>query len=173
MYAKIFTQIFDSSIAENYEVRHVFEDLLKLADKDGVVDMTTEAISRRTNVPLEKVRFGIEQLSQPDKSSRSKEQDGRRLIPLDSRRNWGWIIVNYGHYRALQDEETRKKYFRDAKRKQREKKARRAKGPGARERQYEKILGDEGPEAADSMLHESAPDYRANGEGEGAATANE
>ena len=43
MFAKVFTQIFDSSIAENYEVRHVFEDMLKLADREGAVDMTGEA----------------------------------------------------------------------------------------------------------------------------------
>jgi hypothetical protein len=122
MYAKIFTQIFDSSIAENYEVRHVFEDLLKLADRDGVIDMTMEAIQRRTNAPMEKVKFGIEMLLLPDVKSRSREHDGRRLIPLDSHRDWGWIVVNYAHYRALQDEETRRMYFRDAKRRERARK---------------------------------------------------
>jgi len=120
MFAKIFTQIFDSSIAENYEVRHVFEDLLKLADIDGVVDMTVEAIARRTNVPLEKVRHGIEELMKPDEQSRTKLHEGRRLVPLDSGREWGWIVVNYEHYRKIQDEETRRLYFRDAKRRQRE-----------------------------------------------------
>lgn len=120
MYAKIFSQIFDSSIAEDYEVRHVFEDLLKLADMEGVVDMTMEAIARRTNVPFEKVRRGIEKLMESDPGSRSKEAEGRRLVPLDSNRGWGWIIVNYTHYRSLLDEESRRKYFRDAKRKQRE-----------------------------------------------------
>lgn len=119
MFAKIFTQIFDSSIAENYEVRHVFEDLLKLADREGVVDMTPEAVARRTNVPLERVRFGIEELMKPDPRSRSKEHEGRRLLPLDSGRDWGWLVVNYGHYRAIQDEESRRAYFRDAKAKQR------------------------------------------------------
>lgn len=128
MYAKIFTQIFDSSIAENYEVRHVFEDLLKLADQDGVVDITAEAISRRTNVPLDKVLFGIGELMKPDPRSRSKDHDGRRLVPIDSRRDWGWLIVNYQHYRAVQDEEARRSYFRDAKKRERaKKKSRKAK----------------------------------------------
>lgn len=121
MYAKIFTQIFDSSIAENYEVRHVFEDMLKLADRDGVVDMTMEAIARRTNVPLEKVRFGIAELLKPDPKSRSGQNGGRRIIPIDSRRDWGWLIVNYQHYREIQDEEARRSYFRDAKRRERSK----------------------------------------------------
>ncbi len=54
-----------------------------------------------------------------DEESRSKEADGKRLLPLDTNRNWGWQIVNYEHYRAIQDEEARRQYFRNAKRKQR------------------------------------------------------
>jgi hypothetical protein len=121
MYAKIFAQIFDSSIAENYRHRHVFEDLLKMADKTGVVDMTMEAVARRANAPLDEVRAAIEFLLSPDAKSRSKEQDGRRIIPVDSRRDWGWIIVNYTYYRGLYDEETRRQQWRDAKAKQRAK----------------------------------------------------
>ena len=120
MYAKIFTQIFDSSIAENYTARHVFEDLLKLADKTGVVDMTAEAIARRTNAPsIKMIKDALGYLSRPDKASRSKSDDGRRIKLVDSRRDWGWIIVNYEHYRAIQDEEARRATWRDAKAKQR------------------------------------------------------
>lgn len=119
MFAKVFTQIFDSSIAEDWKVRHVFEDLLKLADPDGVVDMTAEAIARRTNMPLDMVQSGIEKLSAPDATSRSKEHEGRRIVPLDPGRGWGWIIVNYQHYRTLRDEEARRSYFREYMRDQR------------------------------------------------------
>ena len=120
MFVKVFSQIFDSSIAENYELRHFFEDMLKLADIDGVVDMTPEAISRRINLPIEKVIPFLAALAEPDLKSRSPEHDGRRIVPLDSHRDWGWIVVNYQHYRMLRDEEARRAYFRDAKRKQRE-----------------------------------------------------
>ena len=121
MFAKIFAQIFDSSIASDYIVRHVFMDLLVLADREGVVDMTLDAISRRTNVPEEVVSHAISVLMTPDPSSRSGDEEGRRLIPIDSRRNWGWQIVNYEHYRNLKDEEARRAYFRDKKREQRAK----------------------------------------------------
>jgi hypothetical protein len=116
MFAKVFSQIFDSSIADDYLVRHVFIDFLILADRHGVVDMTVEAIARRTNVPEEMVRRGIERLTQPDKSSRSHVEEGRRLVLLDSHREWGWQIVNYQHYRNIVDEESRKAYFRDKQR---------------------------------------------------------
>lgn len=94
-------------------------DLLVLADSDGVVDMTPEAISRRTNVPIEEVQKYISELQQPDPTSRSKQEEGRRLVLIDAKRGWGWQIVNYQHYRKIRDEEARRSYFRDAKRKQR------------------------------------------------------
>jgi hypothetical protein len=126
MFAKVFGQIFDSSVAEDYLVRLVFEDFLVLADKLGVVDMTPQAVSRRTNVPLEIVQRGILVLSSPDPESRSQGEEGRRLVPIDSHRSWGWQIVNYEHYRNLRDEEARRAYFRDAKREQRSKKCAKA-----------------------------------------------
>ena len=36
LYAKVFAQIFDSSLADDWQVRHVFIDLLILADRHGV-----------------------------------------------------------------------------------------------------------------------------------------
>jgi hypothetical protein len=122
LFAKIFSQIFDSSIAEDYLVRHVFMDLIVLADRDGVVDMTLEAISRRTNVPEDVVRASVTRLLEPDARSRSHLEQGARIRPIDSHRDWGWQIVNYEHYRDVRDEESRKAYFRDYKRSYRQKK---------------------------------------------------
>lgn len=121
MFAKVFSQIFDSSIAEDASVRHVFMDLLILADSDGVVDMTAAAIARRTNVALDVVEAAIVRLSEPDHASRSKADEGRRIVLIDSHRDWGWQVVNYGHYRALTDNESRRSYFRDRKAAQRAK----------------------------------------------------
>jgi hypothetical protein len=98
-------------------------DLLVLADADGAVDMTASAIARRTNVPLEIVQKALEELASPDPASRSKGEEGRRIIPLDSARGWGWRIVNYLHYRKLLDEDARRSYFRDYRRQERAKKA--------------------------------------------------
>ncbi len=122
MFAKVFGQIFDSSIAEDYNCRRMFMDLLVLADPTGAVDMTHEAISRRTNVPIEEVAKYINQLCEPDAKSRSRLEEGKRLVPLDKNRDWGWQIVNYQHYRRLKDEEARRSYFREAQRKSRSRK---------------------------------------------------
>jgi hypothetical protein len=120
MYAKVFSQILDSSIAVDYEQRHLFMDLLVLADREGVVDMTTEAISRRLNVPEPLVRSNMLKLMEPDPESRSDERDGRRLVLLDDHREWGWQIVNYAFYRDMKDADALRTANRERKRRQRE-----------------------------------------------------
>lgn len=113
MFAKVFAQIFDSSIADDYILRHVFEDLLKLADIDGVVDMTPEAIACRTRAPLKVISDCLAKLAAPDPRSRSPDEDGRRIVLIDSHRSWGWRIVNYVVYREMRDEDARRSYMRD------------------------------------------------------------
>jgi len=108
MFAKIFEQIFDSSIAEDWQTRHVFEDLLKLCDRRGILDRTREAIARRTNVPIEIVTRAIAELEKPDTRSRNPENEGRRIIRLDEHRDWGWRIVNYDYYREITSEDQRR-----------------------------------------------------------------
>lgn len=116
MFAKVFSQIFDSSICEDYLSRLVFIDLLILADRHGQVDMTAAAIARRTNVPPRIVKSALAKLSSPDNASRTPTDEGRRIVPLDSHRDWGWQIVNYEHYRNLRDEDQRTAYFREYRR---------------------------------------------------------
>ena len=112
MYAKIFRQIFDSSLAEDHNARHIFMDLLVLADSAGVVNMTYQAIARRINVPVKIVRDAICKLCKPDPDSRSQKHGGARLILLDEDRAFGWMIVNYEAYRSIVDEDARREYMR-------------------------------------------------------------
>ena len=119
MFAKVFYQIFESSISDDYLVRHVFMDLLVLSDEEGVIDKTTRAISRITNVPLEIVEMAIAKLAAPDLDSRTPDEDGRRIVLIDENRNWGWRIVNYTKYRSIRDEEARRIANRSYKREQR------------------------------------------------------
>lgn len=105
MYAKVFSQIYDSSIVERPEVRFTFMDFLILADLNGVVDMTHQAIARRTNRPIELIRETITILEATDLNSRDASQDGRRIERLDEHRNWGWQILNYKKYREIRSRE--------------------------------------------------------------------
>jgi len=83
-------------------------DLLVLADMDGVVDMTHEAIARITNRPLDVIRSTISDLEGPDPRSRTPDNSGARLKRLDDHRDWGWVIINYDTFRAMANEEQRR-----------------------------------------------------------------
>jgi len=119
MYGKVFKQIFDSSIANNWKTRLVFMDMIVLADSDGVVDMTHESIAARGRYPLEFVLEAIKELEEPDPKSRTCLHDGKRLLRLDEKRCWGWQIVNYIQYRETHCEKSRKEYIRNYMRKYR------------------------------------------------------
>ncbi len=104
LYSRVFLQILDSSIAEDYTLRHVFEDFLKLADhKTGIVDMTRQALSRRLNIPADVLNEKISILEASDTASRDASFDGRRLERLDEHRDWGWRILNWEKYEAIRN----------------------------------------------------------------------
>lgn len=87
-------------------------DMLVLADQNGVVDMTPTAIAAMTRIPIEKVRYQLDQLSLPDSESRTPDHDGRRIALLDEHRTWGWQIINYEKFRKTASEEQRREATR-------------------------------------------------------------
>lgn len=111
---KLFQSIYDGSLATRgpWEALVTFQQMLVLCDKTGILDMTPEAIARRTTLPLDVVQKGIEVLEKPDPDSRRSDYDGRRIIRLDENRSWGWQIVNYSHYRSIRTAEDRREYMR-------------------------------------------------------------
>lgn len=118
VYAKIFSSIYDGTLGTvgPWEALVTFIQMLVLSDKYGIVDMTPDAISRRTTIPLEIIKRGITALEQPDHHSRRSDFDGRRIVRLDEHRDWGWRIVNHAHYRAIRSAEERREYQRTYKR---------------------------------------------------------
>lgn len=104
LYARVFVQILGSSIAEDFTLRHVFEDFLKLADhKTGTVDVTRQALSRTLNIPIDVLNEKINKLESPDPLSRDSQNEGRRLERLDQHRDWGWRIVNWEKYDSIKN----------------------------------------------------------------------
>lgn len=121
MYGKIFESIYDGSLAcGDWEALIVFQQLIVLADQDGVIDMTSIALHRRTTIPLDIIEKGLNALQEPDPISRSKDEDGRRIVLLDEERGWGWVIVNYSYYRDLAKEADRREKNKESQRKSRE-----------------------------------------------------
>jgi hypothetical protein len=114
MYAKVFRQIYDGSLATvgPWEAMVTFQQFLILSDQFGDVDMTPEVISRLTTIPLDIIKRGIEALTREDPESRTPDEGGRRLILIDTNRHWGWRIVNYEKYAAIRSSEERREYKR-------------------------------------------------------------
>jgi hypothetical protein len=114
VFVKVFDTMFDGTLATKgpWQAMVTFQQFLILADLEGIVDMTPQAIARRTTIPLKIIMTGIAALEQPDPESRSPARDGRRIVRISESRSWGWEIVNYLQYRAIRDEEGRREYMR-------------------------------------------------------------
>jgi hypothetical protein len=88
--------------------------------RPACVDMTAEAIARRTTIPLDVIRIGLAALEAADTESRSPAEEGRRIVRLDPARSWGWRLVNHEHYRNLRSKadkaELNRRNYEDRKR---------------------------------------------------------
>ena len=111
MYGKIFDSIFDSSIMEeDIEIRYVWMCMLAAADREGFVDATIPSLARKFNIPEEVMGKAIEAFLAPDPTSRTPDNEGRRIEPI--RDSFGWRIINYEKYREMKRNDDRREYMR-------------------------------------------------------------
>lgn len=95
-YSKLDCGIIHSTIwSEPHDVRVTWITLLAVTDATGVVRMAVPALAKLVDVTIERMEEILELLHSPDKYSRTKEHDGRRLETIDG----GWRILNYLKYR--------------------------------------------------------------------------
>ena len=120
-FSKVFSTIWGGSLYGHFEASAVFLVFLSLADRDGTVDMTPEAIAGTTGWPLDFILKGISDLEAPDSKSRTPGHEGRRIMLMDEHRAWGWVITNYALYRDKMRSAERTAYLAE---KQREYRAR-------------------------------------------------
>jgi hypothetical protein len=118
MYGKCFSSLWRGSMRGQADLQLVFIYLFSHADSEGFVEMIPEAIADDCGLSTDRVAEALRQLCESDPRSRSPEQGGARLEPIDER-GWGWQIVNYKYYRSLQDQETVRAGNRKRKQKQR------------------------------------------------------
>lgn len=118
-FSKVFSTMWGGSLYGRFEASAVFMVLLSLCNRDGVVDMTPEAIAGQTGWPIEVIRKGIAELESVDPRSRTPDHDGRRILKLDDHRDWGWRITNYVKYRDQLRAAERREYLRQAKERER------------------------------------------------------
>lgn len=127
MYGKLFESMFDGTLSESWEALVVFQQMIILSDANGVVDVTPSALHRRTGIPLDVIKKGIEVLESPDDASRTPSEEGRRIVRVSGDRSWGWRIVNHSYYRGLSSRA--EKLTRD---RERQRRKRAEKSPDAR-----------------------------------------
>lgn len=113
MYGKIFESMYEGSLYGRWEALVTMQQLIVLANEDGIVDMTPPAIAGKTSIPLDIIEKGIKILEAPDPYSRTPGSDGVRIELLDDHRPWGWHIVNYQKYRDIVRREDKRRADRE------------------------------------------------------------
>lgn len=99
-YTPAFGSIYTGTLYGKWPEAAVWATLLPLINARGEINLSPEAIAGMTGWPMNLLHQGIEALCKPDPRSRSKAEDGRRLVLIDPARDWGWRVVNVTLYRA-------------------------------------------------------------------------
>ena len=91
--------------------------------------------------PVEKIRKAIDYLCSKDPNSKSKAEDGRRLVQCEQG-SVEYRVVNGGKYQDRRDYEARREQNREAQARFRSKRKNIVTGGGQREKQFEQAIGD-------------------------------
>ena len=97
-YTPVFAGVFQGSLCGKYPDLPVWLVMLAMSDKNGVVDAHPAYIATVSGLPQEDIEAAIARFCEPDTSSRTPDEEGRRLEPLPDR-GFGWKIVNHSRYR--------------------------------------------------------------------------
>jgi hypothetical protein len=117
MYGKFFAQAFTGSMmAAGAEVFAVWAYVIANTRK-AKVDLNPVLLAALIGSTPERMEAAIKTLCAPDPRSRTKAEDGRRLIAEDG---FQYRVVNHEQYRSMLNEDDRREYFRTKKREQRQ-----------------------------------------------------
>lgn len=112
-YTKLFNSILASTIwREDDKIRIVWITLLAMADKNGLAEGSIPGLADFARVSIEDVERALKSLQSPDKYSRTKTNEGRRIKAVDG----GWEILNHPKYRAKMNADERRAYNREKQR---------------------------------------------------------
>lgn len=97
-YTKLFSSITESTIwSEPAGTRLVWITMLAKANRHGEVFGAVPGIARLANVTLDEAQCAIETLLAPDQWSRTPDNEGRRIAPIDG----GWRLLNFAKFDAM------------------------------------------------------------------------
>lgn len=124
MYTKLFQSIVTSSLwSEDSDTCKTWVTLLAMADKNGEVLATVPGLARICALPIPAVEAAIAKFEAPDAYSRTKDDEGRRVQPIEG----GWLILNHAKYRDMASREDQKRQNAERQRRFRERQARNGK----------------------------------------------
>src|SRR4051812_33402768 len=106
-FGAIWDSIYDGTLPQCWEALITAQQFLILKDAHGAVDMTLQALHRRTGIPTEHLQKGIDWLERENPESRSQEAGGRFIVRINPNRPWGWIVVNAAKFDELFKKEVR------------------------------------------------------------------
>jgi len=107
-YTKLFNSILASTIwSEPDHTRITWITMLAMADKDGMVSASVPGLAALARISVEKCEEALVTLSSPDRYSRTKELEGRRIAEIDG----GWQLLNYEKYKKKLSAEERREYL--------------------------------------------------------------
>ena len=108
-YTKLDCGITESTIWQAPDpTRLVWIAMLAKADQHGFVGASIPGLAALVRVSLEACVEAVAYLEAPDKWSRTKDHDGRRIAPADG----GWVLLNHAKYRAKQNADDRRERSR-------------------------------------------------------------
>jgi len=118
-FTKLFSTIIHSTVwREDMHVKVVWVTMLALANRNGCVFASVPGLADASKVSLDQCLDALGRLSSPDKWSRTKVNQGRRIREVDG----GWELLNYLKYREKRDDDERRIQTRAAVARHRQKK---------------------------------------------------
>jgi len=101
-YAKVFSDIVHSTVwREDVYTKVVWITMLVMSDRHGLVMASVPGLADAAKVTIDQCLSALNVLSSPDKYSRTKEFEGRRIDEVDG----GWLLLNYEKFRLRKDDE--------------------------------------------------------------------
>jgi uncharacterized phage protein (TIGR02220 family) len=101
-FTKLFSSITESTIwTEDHPTRLTWITMLAMADRKGRVWASIPGLANRARVTVAEAENAIHKFLSPDKYSRTEDNGGRRIEPIDG----GWRLLNHEKYRSIRDEE--------------------------------------------------------------------
>ena len=125
MYGKLFASTYQGSmVGRGSTVFAVWGYIIANTVKSRI-EINPYLLAASLGNPVDEVKQALEYLCQPDPDSRSKQDEGRRLIKEGQ---FQYFVVNHEHYRSIRNEEERRQYNRVAKQQSRARKSKESNG---------------------------------------------